>query len=162
MAKGCTATRRGRAAHTAGTFEGGYPQACAWQDGQRTLLFNDADTAPPGSDAFAVNAAGQVTGRLQYGALDNGIGFLWDGATVRQLPDVADAGVAINASGQVVGPVQLWTGVQVMQLAMLVAAADGGAGWTEVRATALNDAGQIAGTGIRPDGVRRAVLLSPA
>ncbi len=82
---------------------------------------------------------------------------------------------AINASGQIVGEVFhlyesnapdstgqrafLYAGGRMMDLNGLLT---GGRGWTLLQATAINDAGLIAGFGLTPAGERHAFLLTPS
>ena len=82
---------------------------------------------------------------------------------------------AINASGQIVGEVFhlyesnapdstgqrafLYAGGRMTDLNRLLT---GGRGWTLLQATAINDAGLIAGFGLTPAGERHAFLLTPS
>ena len=79
------------------------------------------------------------------------------------------AGNAINTSGQVTG-FSLTTGNTALH-AFLYTAANGmvdlntllpsGSGWTLISAFAINDAGQITGSGTNPSGFSHAFLLTP-
>ena len=97
---------------------------------------------------WRINAAGNVISRSDLGVLR---------------PGTSSFAQSINASMDVVGSSDfhavLYRGGQVLDLNLLVS--DMPTGWTLESAAAINDAGQIAGTGIYL-GVPRAFLLEPA
>ncbi|MEO1083922.1 MAG: DUF3466 family protein [Acidobacteriota bacterium] len=125
------------------------------------------DITPAGLDegidsaARALNENGQVVGDLDRGFTDEG--FLWDRGVQTDLPfaptDINELGWIVgNRSG---GPV-IWRSGQIEALNVLI---EPGSGWTLVRASGINDRGQIIGVATNPDvggGQGRAVLLDLA
>jgi pimeloyl-ACP methyl ester carboxylesterase len=117
--------------------------------------------------AAGVNNAGQVVGTVRVS--DGGGGShseitLWDAGGNPQFLG-AGSGVAINASGTVLGynetlrhPV-IWTAAD--GTTDLISLIDNGTGWTDLYATCINRSGQIAGYGTYA-GKTRAFLLTPA
>jgi probable HAF family extracellular repeat protein len=118
-----------------------------WQNG--TMI-----TLGPGS-AAGINASGQVVGS------SNGQAVLWQNGTPTDLG--ASSAAAINASGQVVGfdgnfGAFFWQNGQLSDLNELIPP---DSGWEFLRyASAINDAGQIVGTGTH-NGAQHAFLLTP-
>ena len=121
-----------------------------------------------GSAANAISASGAVVGQSGNGA----DAFLWTApGTVQTLADYGGAAAAygINSSGLIVGQVQtggvgsstyvaaLWQGGTLIDLNTLLPASSG---WVLEGAQAINDAGQISGTGTY-NGQYRAFLLDP-
>lgn len=121
------------------------------------------------SSARAVNNRGQVAG-LSVAAGGTAHAVLWDSGTPRGLGelfgDAASEARAINFAGQVVGRsgstdfsssrAVLWQAGAALDLNSLTNAA----GWVLTIATGVNNAGQIAGVGLR-GGQRRAFRLDP-
>jgi len=122
------------------------------------------------SYAFGLNDLGQVVGHSQV-ASGFFHAFVWDEETgLRDLGTLggsASFGAAINNSGYVVGyswvagsevtHAFLYRGGVLLDLNSLVAGADG---WTLIEAVGINDAGQIAGTGLL-NGIEYAYRLDP-
>jgi probable HAF family extracellular repeat protein len=118
-----------------------------------------------GSVAFGINASGAVVGGKNNNA------FLWtQTGGVQALPGLGGTSSAsgINSSGLIVGDVEtvpgtsnyvaaLWQGGALIDLNTLLPASSG---WQLLYATAINDAGQITGTGTY-NGEARAFLLNP-
>jgi probable HAF family extracellular repeat protein len=106
-----------------------------------------------GSVAYGINNVGQVVGSAPN--LDGGGAFLWSSETgMRNLGSLYQGGTseayAVNDFGQVVGasdgePV-LWSNGALVDLGALPEVA--AAGWQLTKATAINNASQIAGTGL--------------
>ena len=141
-------------------------RAFVMRDGVREVLGVLAGDVS--SSARAVNAISQVAG---FSSAAAGVrrAFLWDGI-MRELPHVAryvsSEALAINVQGDIVGRsgngdlsdarAALWQHGAAIDLNSRVAAP----GWVLVRATGINDVGQIVGTALR-SGQRRAYLLTP-
>ena len=123
-------------------------------------VFLDSDN----SQANDVNNAGQVVG----GGAGLGHAFLWDAATgatvLGTLPGMQNSSAeGINDLGQVVGSsgnrAFLWDAENGMRdLNDLI---DPALGWVLGSAAAINNSGQIVGSGRAPDGRGRAFLLTP-
>jgi probable HAF family extracellular repeat protein len=127
-----------------------------------------------GSGASGTNFSGQVVGTW-YLAAGGQQAFLWDSIDGMQdlgtLPGLPRAYAwAIDDSGQVVGEAAdellqtphafLWDSANGMQDLNALIPPD--SGWTLLQeARAINDAGQIVGVGINPDGQQHAFLLTP-
>src|SRR5207247_3774481 len=103
---------------------------------------------------------------------DKNRAFLWEEDELTNLgvlPDGGDSSYAtdINSAGQVVGLVEgygddgrvafLWQNGTMIDLNTLIPA---DSGWTLLEAWAINDAGQIVGYGVGPDG-QQVFLLTP-
>ncbi|MBI1889523.1 MAG: hypothetical protein HYS18_02640 [Burkholderiales bacterium] len=113
----------------------------------------------------AINNAGQITGQIaQWGSETTGHVFLYSAGQMKDLG--TGFAFAINNRGQIVGKrigtsidfAVLYDGNQVTDLNTLPAVA--ASGWHLYSATAINDRGQIAGTGTI-NGKGRAFLLTP-
>ena len=121
------------------------------------------------SMARAVNDSGQVVGYGYFWGLLPRHAFLYsDGSMtdLQTLGGISSAAWAINAQGQVVGDSNtsagadhafLYSNGQMQDLNSMVAPSSG---WVLQQATAINNAGQIAGTGII-NGQLHAFLLTP-
>jgi len=114
------------------------------------------------SEAYAINNAGQITGYSQS-AGNAQRAFLWQGGIMQDLGTLGGGSVGrgLNAAGHVVGSSNgaafVWNGSSMANLnGMLV----NGAGWNLFEAWAINDLGQIVGTGTF-NGQTRAYLLTP-
>ncbi|HYT16396.1 MAG TPA: DUF6531 domain-containing protein, partial [Burkholderiales bacterium] len=161
-----------------GESDGGQPHAFLWSSGSG---MQDLGTLPGDnqSQANGINDSGQVVGySLYFIPLSNSIfhAFLWSsGSGMRDLGALSGADSSrasgINNSGQVVGEsfassgglrAFLWSSASGMQdlsaLPEVLAA-----GWNQLaRANAINNLGQIVGTGYLNDfTVQHAFLLSP-
>jgi probable HAF family extracellular repeat protein len=110
------------------------------------------------SIAYGINDSGEIIG--QCNAPSGGFAFLYSGGEVKELPFEP---LAINNAGQVVGyggtgnGASLYSGGTTLDLNTLI---DPSSGWKLVKATAINDVGQIVGDGINPGGQQEAFLLS--
>jgi probable HAF family extracellular repeat protein len=122
------------------------------------------------SSGFAINASGQVAGYASTELDREGYAFLYDGAlhNLGSLGGTYSAGHGINAAGDVVGdsdlagnvarrPFLSTSGGGMVDLNSLI---DPHLGWALLSAQAINDAGQITGTGY-VGGEYRAYLLTP-
>lgn len=124
------------------------------------------------SDGLDINSSGEVTG---YSLLPDGItfhAFVYSGGAMTDLGTLGGPesyGYGINGSGKVVGlasaadftyrPFLYTPGKGMVDLQSLLPSS--ASGWTLVEPTAINDAGQITGAGVTPDGSFHAFLLSP-
>jgi probable HAF family extracellular repeat protein len=132
---------------------------------------------------LAINASGQIAGYFQCPSQEScgdagEHALLYSGGKLTDLGSLGNStyesyGEAINASGQVVG----WSFGSPLatnglnQHAFVYTAATGmvdlnalipaNSGWLLTDASAINDAGQIAGTGYAPNGYTHAFLLTP-
>ncbi|MBS0300536.1 MAG: DUF3466 family protein [Proteobacteria bacterium] len=124
------------------------------------------------SYAYGINNSGQVVGLSQTATCDDYIAFITDanGTNMTSLGTLGGArswATDINDSGQVVGVSDTANGlahgflysdgvmIDLLQLAPVVAA-----GWSALAPEAINDLGQIVGTGVH-NGTAQAFLLSP-
>jgi probable HAF family extracellular repeat protein len=120
-----------------------------------------------GSKAYGINAGGDVVGSGHFG----GHAFLYSKGKMTDLGTLGGAtsiANGINDNGQVVGwsdtpgnahrRAFLYSGGKTTDLNNLIAPASG---WTLEEAAAINDQGQIAGSGTNPQGRGRAFLLTP-
>jgi probable HAF family extracellular repeat protein len=133
------------------------------------------------SFAEGINELGQVVGWSLTDVSDTCFGgpqqwgFLWQRGVMRGLPPLAgdcDAvAEALNNRGQVVGVSQgvsatgkfvqrpvIWSNNQAIELNALIPTSSG---WTLSYANGINDAGEIVGYGINPQGMNHAFLLRP-
>jgi RHS repeat-associated protein len=118
-----------------------------------------------GSVAYGLNNVGQVVGAAP--TQDGGGAFLWSSITgMQNLGSLYQGGqseaYAVNDFAQVVGwsdgDVVLWSNGTLIDLSALPEVQ--GAGWWLTKATGINNAGQIVGTGWL-NGEQRTFLLSP-
>ena len=138
-------------------------RAFLWRPGTGMVDLGSLNGSPDGqSDARGINRAGQIVG----GATRPGLvrAFLWENGAMRDLGALPESdntrAYAINAAGQVVGELVspplgavfavLWQNGFITPLASL--------GGDVSRATAISDAGHIAGLSGTSAGVVRAVL----
>lgn len=158
-----------------GAFDG---RAFIWRDG----VTRDLGTLPghASSAARAINALGQIAGESVAAEGEAGSvaadgpprrAVLWENGVIRDLGtlpgDRSSRARGINGSAQVVGDstpegglvsrAVVWQNGVAYDLNALVPA---DSGWLLTSAAAINDAGEIAGTGLR-HGRRRAFLLTP-
>jgi RHS repeat-associated protein len=118
-----------------------------------------------GSQAYGINNLGQVVGAAP--TQDGGGAFLWSSDTgMQNLGSLYTGGQSeaygVNDFGQVIGwadgDVVLWANGTLIDLSMLPEVQ--ASGWWLVKATGINNAGQIVGTGWL-NGDQRTFLLSP-
>ncbi len=129
------------------------------------------------SEALAINAAGTIVGRAQYG-VGSGIGlaihaFSYSGGVMTDLGSLITSGdssaLGINGIGTVVG----WTEVPGTSarhafvsvggfMTDLNTAVSDSPGWLLSQATGVNDDGLIVGFGTNPSGETHGFLLTPA
>jgi probable HAF family extracellular repeat protein len=122
------------------------------------------------SDAYAINASGQVVGYADT-ASGGWHPFVYSNGHMTDLGSFDSAwpnGVAegINTAGQIVGYMAsattyhafLYSDGQMTDLNSLISPT---AGWTLEEATSINDAGQIVGYGVNPSGQVESYLLTP-
>ena len=115
--------------------------------------------------ATAVSNDGRVAGALNDD-LGGAVAFLWQGGSISTLgaltPGGSSRAYGVNSAGLVVGTSDglafLFDGTTMTDLNGLLAGAP--SVWQLTEADAINDAGQIAGTGFL-DGVQHAFLLTP-
>jgi probable HAF family extracellular repeat protein len=131
-----------------------------------------------GSQAFAINVHGDITGRSTTAPATEMSAFLYSQGAMRSIGPVGSTGHGINASGWVVGSFRscdldgnnpvghafLYDGSSLLDLNALLD--DSGQGWVVTSANDINDAGQIIGTANAPVpftsvGNDHAVLLTP-
>lgn len=142
-------------------------RAFLWEGGVRV----DLGTLPghASSTALDINRSGQVVG--WSGTHDGSVSraFLWENGDMRDLgtlpKDTRSQALGINASGLVVGwsgapdrstsRAVLWYGGWMFDLNSVLRR---GSGWLLTEAAAINDDGQVVGTGLR-NGQLRAFLL---
>lgn len=166
----------------------GVPHAFLWQNG----MMSDLGTLLPQcgvgsgcgfSQAFAINAAGQVVGHSFLNP--TGRAFLWQNGEMTDLGMLRDGktysvALGINAAGQVVGdsnslgPNGQVDGIQHAELWQkdsqgaysrtdLDTLLPAGSGWKRlIAASAINDRGQIVGLGEFSDGLIHRYLLGPS
>ncbi len=118
--------------------------------------------------AYGINDSGTLTG-LQSGLYAPPA--IWSAGTTTALGSIDTYGIAydVNNSGLAVGfllatdqpyHAMLWRGNQMVDLNTLYGAADAGFAYLSI-ASAVNEHGQIVGTGVTYDGTEHAFLLSP-
>ena len=125
------------------------------------------------SRARAINEAGTVVGTsaVNWWA----VATMWDSGNIIMLGEenssAAITAMDINNQGQVVGEIEplnalgsssafIWTeSTGMVRLSQFVD--ESGAGWSFHRASAINDSGQIVGSGRNPQGEYRGFLLTP-
>lgn len=134
--------------------------AVLWQNGTMTDLGTLGGNL---SDATGINASGTVVGMSRLAGQISFNAFLWQNGTMTDLgPGMAKG---INDSGLVVGqssedgPAVIWQNGVMTDLNTLIPA---DSGWMLRDATAVNDAGQIVGTGIYKDQGAFGFLLTPS
>jgi probable HAF family extracellular repeat protein len=146
--------------------------AVLWQNGHMTDL---GALGGDDSTATGINSSGEVIGYATTAPPDPNAppelaytyhAFLWQNGTVTDLgtlPGVSNShAYGINATGQVVGEsghAVLWQNGTITDLNGLLSA---GSGWVLYQANAINDAGQIVGYGVNPQGLTHAFLLTPS
>ena len=127
-----------------------------------------------GSSANAINDVGGIAG-TSYLADGTSHAFSYSKGVFTDLgtlPGTACAnGASINISGQIVGTAAVAPCAGSASLSFLYTPGHGmvnvnsllpaGSGWTNLSLSAINDKGQITGTGTNPQGLQRAFLLSP-
>jgi probable HAF family extracellular repeat protein len=150
---------------------------CRWLSGGEIDDLGDLMGGDGYGSADAINASGVMVGSSAINVSGNRHAVLWTapGAILDlgDLPGGQDHSIAqgINDSGQVVGYGYVGNNVDAYR-AFLWSSGGGmrdlnglldasGAGWTLKSAWAVNNAGQIVGYGINPDGDERAFLLDP-
>ena len=120
-----------------------------------------------GASPFAINSSGQFVAyssspSIGYGNTTpagyltgaNGSGITVIGGTTYYIP------TALNTTGQVVGRNFLYSGGTLTNLLTLPAVV--AAGWTDLQALSINDAGQIVGYGTTSTGSSHAFLIMPS
>lgn len=144
------------------TFPDGYPRPAIWSVG-----LGSVDLVASSGEARDINDSLQVVGWTGNIASGSSQAFVWDFANGLRPLDHGGLGYsranAINASGVVVGRsgggALVWdpsTGMHILNSLI-----DPGSGWRLDEAIDINDHGQIVGTGINPQGITRAFLLTP-
>jgi probable HAF family extracellular repeat protein len=143
--------------------------AFLWQDG----VMQDLGTlGGDASIASAINDRGIIVGISFVSGFGGYHAFLYDGSGMHDLGTLPEGGStaasSINNLNQVVGSADiqpggpphafLWIDGIMADLNDLIPAQSG---WTLAYAFAINDAGQIVGQGISPDGTRHAFELQP-
>lgn len=140
-----------------------------WENGTMVSL-----GALPGGNgggiAFDINDAGQVVGGAA-GSASSYSAFIWQNGVMTGLGDLPGGSsrteaYGINSLGQVVGMsgssggrAVLWQNGVAIDLNTVSGVA--GSGWRLTEARAINDAGQIVGSGLNPDGSARGFILTP-
>lgn len=146
-----------------------FEQACLYQNGLAQNICTSG--ANDESQAYKINASGQVVGFyfVASGNADNA--FLYSKHSMQDLGNLsgkATRALGINDKGQVVGwgtlrddltqHAFLFSGGVMQDLNNLITPASG---WMLGQATAINNVGQIVGTGTNSFGHTRAFLLNP-
>ncbi len=161
----------GQVAGSLETWEIGYDgdiaqRAAFWDDG----VVTDVGTfGGPSSTALGMNDLGRVVGRADTDVFGESRAFYWDGDNIHAIPAGRGAEAhGINNFDYVVGQMYginpematafLYTDNQVYDLNDLI---PHDSGWYLNGATAINDAGQIVGTGIYQGETWHMFLLTP-
>lgn len=155
---------------------GGTERACLWQHGRMVDLGVAAKGY--GSQAESANNRGQVVGSASLPAKGGGVAahaFLWQHGRIVYLgtiPGWQDSyAAAINDRGEIVGSIErsalassaaasravLWRHGRIIDLNRLIRP---NSGWVLEEANAINDRGEIVGSGVS-NGEHRAFLLIP-
>lgn len=133
------------AIHDLGTLGGARSHAFDINDNGQIVGFAETAAGVPHAFIFQVNASGLVTSRTDLGGFDDGFSY----------------GFALNANGEVVGSSDsravLWDAAGMHDLNLMIPQ-DGS--WELMKATGINDAGQIIGHG-KHFGLPRTFLLGP-
>lgn len=164
-----------------GNFYLGYAFHAALRNPNGSIV--DLDPAGGNGNVYEVNSAGQAAGKRTISAGERG--FFWNGTSMQDIGllytptpgfNTYSSAEGINALGQVVGysdtsPANitpgclsgsrhavLYSGGTLTDLNLAI---DANSGWCLQYASAINDLGQIAGSGISPDGLQHAFLLTP-
>lgn len=147
----------------------GQTHAFLWQNGEMQDL---GTLGGANSLACAVSDGGTVVGCAETGVADTRHAFVWQNGAMCDLGTLPDrpssVACGVNSTGQIVGYAEpqpdstdkravLWRGGQVLDLNTLLPAHSG---WVLTEARAVNDRGQIVGSGIW-NGHARAFLLTP-
>lgn len=152
-----------------------FTHACLWRVSGKVARQRDLGTLPGwvNSYAYGINDRGEVTGSVSdatgrpYGVNTDSRAqaFLWragkmvslgalPGCRSSEAFGLNDAGAVVGTSG---GRAFLWENGRMLDLSVLIPA---NSGWVLTEARAINNRGQIAGTG-RFHGTPRAFLLKP-
>lgn len=153
-----------------GAVAGTSIRAASWNS---SGVVTDLGFLPGGSTfstALDINSSGQIVGQsrstsgaeayLLSGGVMIGLGDLPGGSFASQAVAINDQGVVIGngtATGNANRPF-VWKDGVMTDLTTLIEVP---AGWSLESARGINNLGQIVGTGLDTDGVRRAVLLTP-
>jgi uncharacterized membrane protein len=140
----------------------GWARAVVWKKGQP----KDMGTWPGmwNSIAMAINSRGDVVGDSDHGARYS-CGILWSGGTMRQVGPGQTTANGINDAGEVIGNQRPYPSTGTLNCWHM--AADGTLSYlpklagNACSAAAINQAGEIAGGLLAPDGRWHAVLLTP-
>jgi len=158
-------------------FVGFGEHAFIWTSANGTHDLGDLQSGFGQSKARALNEAGEVVGDASIFDPNTGFGsqaFIWSiDLGMRALGDL-DGGenfsraYGVNDHGRVVGFSDTATGFHAFVASDTEEMQDlndllheSGNGWVLIGATAINNAGQIVGWGLNPDGVPRGFLLTP-
>jgi probable HAF family extracellular repeat protein len=159
----------GQVAGKADTETFGQTHAFLWQNGAMQDL---GTLGGANSLACRVSDTGTVVGCAETGEGDTRHAFVWQNGAMRDLGTLpglpCSVACGVNASGQIVGYAEptpdsnekravLWRGGAALDLNTLLPA---NSGWVLVEARAVNDRGQIVGSGMW-NGRTRAFLLTP-
>ena len=146
--------------------------AVAWTNHRRTGWgIEDLGTLPGfvNSSANSINKHGVIVGWSYDATFTTSSAFMVDDDTMTALPGLGglrSAATGINAKGQIVGWSEvlgtnarhavLWDGCELIDLNTVLAP---GSGWVLSNAAAINEHGDIIGTGTDPDGNVRGYIL---
>jgi probable HAF family extracellular repeat protein len=164
-----------------GSLNLGYAFHAALRKADGTVV--DLDPVGGNGNVHEVNDTGQAAGTRTSSGGERG--FFWNGTTMQDIGllyspapgfNTYSGAEGINALGQVVGysdtsPANITPGcLSGSRHAVLYSngtltdlnlAIDAGSGWCLQYASAINDLGQIAGSGISPNGLQHAFVLTP-